>query len=72
MSKKKITKAWQAVPLKGSFMVISILGFLLSYYYIYQASPDFGIASMIIFSLMFIAALVSMSKAPLMGVKEKK
>jgi len=64
---------WQAVPLKGSFMVTAILGFFLSYYYVYPVSYDFGIACMILFTLMFIAALVSMAKAPLMGdgVKSK-
>ena len=70
--KAKKVSHWKAVPLKGSFMVTAILGFLLSYYYIYPVSLDFGLASMIIFTLMFIAALVSMSKAPLMSIKENK
>lgn len=64
---KKVSK-WHAVPLKGSFMVTAILGFLLSYYYVYNpASPSFGITCMTIFTLMFIASLVSMAKAPLVG-----
>ena len=66
MAKKRISK-WRAVPLKGSFMVIAILGFLISYYYVYVPSPTFGIACMIIFASMFIASLVSMAKAPLMA-----
>lgn len=71
--KLKKVSHWQAVPLKGSFMVTSILGFFLSYYYVYPVSYNFGVACMLLFTLMFIAALVSMAKAPLMGegVKSK-
>lgn len=61
---KKVSK-WHAVPLKGSFMVTAILGFLLSYYYIYSISFNFGLACMLFFAIMFIASLVSMTKAPL-------
>ena len=71
MQKSIKVSHWQAVPLKGSFMVTSILGILLSYYYVYPVSADFGIACMIIFIMMFIAALVSMAKAPLMIKKDK-
>lgn len=60
---KKVSR-WHAVPLKGSFMVTAILGFLLSYFYVYPVSFNLGIASMIIFTLMFIASLISMTQAP--------
>ncbi len=65
--KPKIKKVpgWSAVPLKGSFMVMSVLGFLLSYYYVYPISFSFGIACMIVFAIMFIASIISMTKAPL-------
>ncbi|MFH1682345.1 MAG: hypothetical protein ABIA37_00970 [Candidatus Woesearchaeota archaeon] len=56
---------WHAVPLKGSFMVTAILGILLSYYYVFPVSYNFGIACMIIFAVMFFAAIVSMTKAPI-------
>ncbi len=62
---KKVSK-WHAVPLKGSFMVTAILGFLLSYFYVYPVSFNFGLACMFFFIIMFIASLVSMTKAPLM------
>jgi len=68
VSKNKIIKKvpkWRAVPLKGSFMVMSILGFLLSYYYVYSISVNFGIACMLVFVIMFVASLVSMTKAPI-------
>lgn len=61
---KRISR-WHAVPLKGSFMVTAILGFLIAYYYVYPANLSFGIACMVIFAAMFFAAVVSMTKAPL-------
>ena len=63
---KKSAKSlkWHAVPLKGSFMVIAILGFLISAYIIFPKSRNFGAASMLVFVLMFIASLISMTKAP--------
>ena len=66
MAKKKSSKKIKLhiVPLKGSFMVTAILGFFLSYYYVYSVSMKFGIACMLIFVLMFIASIVSMTKAP--------
>lgn len=73
-SKKKDSKdddprilwaGWQAVPLKGSFMVFAILGFLITAYLIYPISSDFGIALMLVFTVMFLASLVSITKAPI-------
>ena len=64
---KKSAKSlkWHAVPLKGSFMILAILGFLISAYIIFPKSKNFGAASMLIFVLMFISSLISMTKAPL-------
>ena len=67
MAKKKKVKSsgrWHAVPLKGSFMLTAMIGFLVSAYYIYPLSTNFGVAFMAVFVLMFIASLVSMTKAP--------
>ena len=64
-SKKfNIFAGWKPSPLKGSFMVTAIVGFLISAYYVYPQSLSLGIACMLIFTLMFIAAMVSMTKAP--------
>lgn len=63
-SKVKRIKKWRAAPLKGSFMVTAILGLLLSYYYVYPVSFNLGLACMIFFVLMFVASLISMTKAP--------
>ncbi len=55
---------WEAAPLKGSFMVIAILGFIASLQIVYPVSKGFGFASMLVFAMMFIASLISMTKAP--------
>ncbi len=66
MKKVSKPKKWKAAPLKGSFMLLAMFGFIASAYLVLPTSPDYGIALMIIFLAMFIAALVSMTKAPLM------
>ena len=57
-------QCWHAVPLKGSFMVTALLGFLISAYYVYPQSKNFGLAFLLVFTAMFIASLVSMTRAP--------
>lgn len=59
---------WHAAPLKGSFMVTAMLGFLISAYYVFPQSFNLGIALMLIFAAMFIASLISMTKAPVIEV----
>ena len=66
---EKMPKKWHAVPLKSSFMATAILGFFISAYWVYPQSFNFGLAFMIIFALMFIAAMISITKAPLMEDK---
>lgn len=63
--RKREPAKWQAVPLKGSFMVTAILGFFISAYWVYPQSFNFGIAFMLVFVAMFIASLVSVTKAPI-------
>ena len=65
MAKKKSDGRWHAVPLSGSFMVTSILGFIISGYWVYPQSLRYGFSFMLIFALMFVASLVSMTKAPI-------
>jgi uncharacterized membrane-anchored protein len=61
--KKKPVKRWDFAPLKGSFMVAAIIGFLVSAYYV--GANSYGYAFMLVFVLMFIASLISMGKAPI-------
>jgi len=60
-----VASKWHAVPLKGSFMVFSILGFLISAYLI--SNNDYRLTFMIVFGVMFVASLVSMTKAPVIS-----
>lgn len=52
-------------PLKGSFMLISIIGFFVSAIAVYDISPSFGFAFSLIFVLMFVASLISMTYGPI-------
>lgn len=61
-SMKKAPPKWHAVPLKGSFMVLSIMGFLITAYLV--DDPTYKFAFMMVFIAMFLASLVSMTKAP--------
>jgi len=58
-------KKWYAVPLNSGFMVIAVLGFFISAYLVYPSSLNWGIAFMLVFVTMFVASLISMTKAPL-------
>ena len=62
---RKVFTHWHAAPLKASYMVTSILGFLISLYWVYPQSERFGIVFMLVFTLMFIASLISLTKGPL-------
>ena len=60
------------VPLKSSFMVISILGFIISAVVVYDISPKFGFAFALVFVLMFVASIISMTYAPVAEREPKK
>ena len=62
---KSLPKKWHAVPLKGSFMAISILGFFITTYLVYPQNFNYGLTFMLIFVAMFIASLISVTKAPI-------
>lgn len=56
-------------PLNSTFMLTSIIGFLLSAFWVptlgYPYASDFAFAFGIVFVLMFIASLISMTYSPL-------
>ena len=54
-------------PLPASFMLAAIIGFLVSATIVSPISRSWGLAFSIIFVLMFVASLVSMSYAPSPG-----
>ena len=51
-------------PLSGGFMIASIVGFFVSSIYIADFSLNWGFALAIVFVIMFIASIISMTKAP--------
>jgi hypothetical protein len=65
VTKRKSDNRWHAVPLSGAFMLTAILGFFVSLYWVYPQSVKFGFSFMLVFVLMFIASLISMTKAPI-------
>ena len=51
-------------PLSSSFMLTSMVGFLVSAFFVYGLSKTWGFTLGLFFALMFIAAMVSMTYAP--------
>ena len=64
----------KVVPLHGSFMVTSIVGFIISALYVYGqlGNKTWGFTFMLFFALMFIASVISMTSAPIMPELDKK
>jgi len=60
------------VPLSGAFMVTAIVGFFVSMLFVWQLSPTWAVAFMLFFAIMLIAALISMTKAPVPEKEFKK
>lgn len=59
-------------PLHGSFMVIAIVGFMISALYVYSISKTWGFTFILFFAAMFIASVISMTYAPIMPELDKK
>ncbi|MGB9748407.1 MAG: hypothetical protein ACP5OZ_00320 [Candidatus Woesearchaeota archaeon] len=56
---------FKIAPLKASFMAASILGMIISAIFIIPDYPDWGMAFLILFAIMFISSLISMAYAPI-------
>ncbi len=52
---------FKAAPLNSTFMLISIMGFLISAIGIYPRFPSWGTAFSLVFVLMFVASMISMT-----------
>ncbi|MFH1399615.1 MAG: hypothetical protein ABIG95_05895 [Candidatus Woesearchaeota archaeon] len=50
-------------PLSGGFMIASIVGFFVSALLVLKYSTSWGVTFMIFFTMMFIAAVISMTYA---------
>lgn len=50
-------------PLSGTFLITAIIGFIISAYFIYDLSEAWGFTFCLFFVLMFIASMISLTKA---------
>ena len=59
-------KKLRVAPLSSGFMLVSILGFLITIIYTYFGSIDitWGVTFLLVFTVMFIASIISMTAAP--------
>lgn len=55
---------YNIAPLTSGFMLTSMLGILISVFYLYPNSKTWGFTMLLMFLLMFIASLISMTWAP--------
>jgi len=53
-------------PLPGSFMILSMLGLIISLVYMNygRLDPSFGVAFIIVFAIMLISSILSMTHGP--------
>ncbi len=59
-----MTKEFNIAPLSSGYMLTSIVGFLISAFYIAPASSTCGFTLVLFFTLLFVASLISMTYAP--------
>jgi len=51
-------------PLTSGYMLTSMVGFLISVFYVYPQSKQWGFTFGLFFGIMFFAAIISMTYAP--------
>ena len=51
-------------PLKGGYMITSMVGFIVSSIYVFPRSQTWGFTFTIFFALMFVASIISMTYGP--------
>jgi len=57
-------KEFNIAPLSSGFMLTSIVGGLISAFYVLPQSAKWGFTFVIFFALMFVASLISMTYSP--------
>jgi len=62
--RNKVSRNRRIAPLKASFMIVSIIGFFVSAFWLYGLTPSYATAFAFLFFCMFIASLISMTYAP--------
>jgi len=56
-------KKFKFAALSGGYMLSSMIGIIVSIFYVYKKSADWAITFTIIFGIMFVASVISMSVA---------
>lgn len=62
--------AFKAAPLSSGYMLISMFGFIVSLLVIMQYSRPWGLTFALMFGMMFIASMISMTHAPALSALE--
>ena len=57
-------KELNVAPLSWGYMLTSLVGFMISAFYIMPNSKTWGFTFVLFFTLMFVASLISMTYAP--------
>lgn len=55
----------RTAPLKGSFMLTSIIGLIISWMYVLPRNKTWGFTFVLFFAIMFIASIISLTNMPL-------
>ncbi|MBW2971927.1 hypothetical protein KY359_02725 [Candidatus Woesearchaeota archaeon] len=58
-------EGWKVAPLKSSFALAAVLGFVITVIYTDRIGEDWAFALGFVFALMFVASMISMKKAPI-------
>ena len=56
-------QTFKFAPLKGGYMATSMLGILISLVYVYPYQPTWAVAAALVFGIMFMASIISMTVA---------
>ncbi len=62
-------------PLNGGFMIVSIFGTIISAVYVFPRNMSWGFTMALIFVIMFVASMISMTYGPdeaMMHIKDRK
>ena len=60
-----IKNNYHIVPLSAGFMLTSIVGFIISIFYVYPNNITWGFTLTLFFVIMFVSSLISMTYAPM-------
>ena len=63
---------YKVAPLPGTFMIVSIAGFIITAFYIAPRNATWSMTFLIFFATMFIASFISMMNAPVPERERKR